>query len=204
MRLACQRETLRLEPPVASMYRSALHDDVLPLSEPLILANGSELSSLPITAGTNFHLDILNFNRRSSAWGPKADDFFPERWMMADGHEAKGEDEKKKQAVPGAWAGLMSFSGAQILLHPASSFDAQRLNQSLIVGPRACIGFKFALLEIKAILSVLLDRFEFYERDGGMEVQRGGASKYLLWQLGRSMTIGALTTVIMQSLCVLS
>jgi len=41
--------------------------------------------------------------------------------------------------VPGAWANLMTFLGGQ----------------------RACIGFKFAILEMKALLFHLIRGFEF-------------------------------------------
>ncbi|CAH7689761.1 cytochrome P450 monooxygenase, partial [Phakopsora pachyrhizi] len=38
---------------------------------------------------------------------------------------------------------------------------------SFLSGPRACIGYKFALIEMKAILLVLVTKFKFQERDEG-------------------------------------
>jgi len=43
------------------------------------------------------------------------------------------------------WGGLLTFLG----------------------GPRGCIGYRFSLLELKAILATLIDTFEFAERDVG-------------------------------------
>ncbi|KAG0146478.1 hypothetical protein CROQUDRAFT_77651 [Cronartium quercuum f. sp. fusiforme G11] len=45
---------------------------------------------------------------------------------------------------PGVWAGLLVFLG----------------------GPRACIGYRFALLELKILIAVICSRFRFEERDG--------------------------------------
>ncbi|KAH9821277.1 cytochrome P450 monooxygenase [Melampsora americana] len=55
--------------------------------------------------------------------------------------------------LPGVWAGLMSFLG----------------------GPRACIGYRFAIMEIKVLVSVIIPQFRFEERDGqgnGPEIDR--------------------------------
>ncbi|KAM0789153.1 hypothetical protein ACM66B_000004 [Microbotryomycetes sp. NB124-2] len=43
---------------------------------------------------------------------------------------------------------------------------------TFLAGARACIGYRMAVLEIKAILSVLIDEFEFAEREPGLQVER--------------------------------
>ncbi|KAK4051461.1 hypothetical protein OIV83_002945 [Microbotryomycetes sp. JL201] len=43
---------------------------------------------------------------------------------------------------------------------------------TFLAGARACIGYRMAVLEIKAILSVLIDDFEFAEREPGLQVER--------------------------------
>ncbi|EGG00296.1 uncharacterized protein MELLADRAFT_93703 [Melampsora larici-populina 98AG31] len=47
-------------------------------------------------------------------------------------------------ALPGFWSGLMTFLG----------------------GPRACIGYRFSLMELKVILAVIICHFHFDERNG--------------------------------------
>lgn len=56
----------------------------------------------------------------------------------------------------GIWAGLMTFLG----------------------GPRACIGFRFAIMELKVLVAVIVCRFKLEERDGpdgGPEIIRRSA-----------------------------
>ncbi|KAH9819016.1 cytochrome P450 monooxygenase [Melampsora americana] len=56
-------------------------------------------------------------------------------------------------SLPGIWAGLLSFLG----------------------GPRACIGYRFTLMELKVLVAVIICHFRFEERDGlgcGPEIER--------------------------------
>ena len=46
------------------MERVATKPDVLPLSEPVIGADGKTITELPISAGTNVVLSICAYNRR--------------------------------------------------------------------------------------------------------------------------------------------
>ncbi|BGP01286.1 hypothetical protein NBRC10513v2_002238 [Rhodotorula toruloides] len=57
--------------------------------------------------------------------------------------------DNKIETKVGGWSGLMTF----------------------LAGPRACIGYKFALLEFKAVLSVLVDAFEFDRRDADIQIE---------------------------------
>lgn len=66
------------------------------------------------------YIGVYAANRNKSIFGEDADDFRPERWL---------DQENKIEPQRGAgWSGLMTF----------------------LAGPRACIGYKFALLEFKA------------------------------------------------------
>lgn len=49
------------------------------------------------------------------------------------------------------------------------------ISTAVSTGPRSCIGYKFSLLELKAILVVLMDSFKFDERPGGMKIERRSA-----------------------------
>lgn len=64
-------------------------------------------------------------------WGPDAAEFNPDRYNKAHS--------EKLNNVPGTWGNLMTFGG----------------------GPHNCIGYRFALAEIKAILFVLVRSFNF-------------------------------------------
>lgn len=56
-------------------------------------------------------------------------------------------------ALPGCWSGLATFSG----------------------GPRICIGYRLAIMEMKIIAAIIFSKFHFEERDGlgcGPEIER--------------------------------
>lgn len=145
---AVVREGLRFNPPVAKMERTSLVDVVLPLSTPITLRDGKVINELPLKAGTILYISVSAYNRSTAIFGPDADEFIPERWLRT-GEKAVGSG-----GVTGGYGGMMSFS----------------------TGPRVCIGYRFATLEVKAILSVLIESFSFQERDiGGTPVEHGWA-----------------------------
>ena len=80
----------------------------------------------------------MNFNVSNEIWGPDAAIFNPDRHLRHDPYE-KTEGAAKR--VPGVWRNQLSFLG----------------------GPRNCIGYRFALAEMKALLFVLGRSFAFEE-----------------------------------------
>jgi len=138
------RETLRVYPPATFLSRTARTDTVLPLSHPITLEDGTEASEVFFPNGTHIFVSLGGPNRSEAIWGNDAKEWRPERWF--DGGEPWTE------RVPGIYSNLMSFIG----------------------GGRACIGFKFALLEMKAVLFVLVRAFHFVPAPG-LEVE---------WHLG--------------------
>lgn len=71
----------------------------------------------------------------------------PDRWL--------GEGPPKaSQSIPSVWGGQMTFSA----------------------GPRSCIGFKFALIEMKALLFTLIRGFQFELAVAPEEVIRRSAA----------------------------
>ncbi|KAG2003385.1 cytochrome p450 [Coprinopsis cinerea AmutBmut pab1-1] len=127
------RETLRLYPVAPYMVRYTNKPAVLPLSTPLTLRDGTTTTTITIPAKTDILVGILACNRNPDLWGPDANEWKPERWL-------KGLPQEVMDAkVPGIYSHLMTFIG----------------------GGRACIGFKFAILELKVILTTLLEAFEF-------------------------------------------
>ncbi|KLO13021.1 cytochrome P450 [Schizopora paradoxa] len=140
------RETLRVYPPVTHLVRIARKDISLPLMWPITSADGkSAISEVPVKKNTNVIMSILGANLHKEIWGPDAEEWKPERWL-----EPLPESVGKAH-MPGVYASMMTFLG----------------------GGRACIGFKFAEMELKLVLATLLHTFKF---------QPG--SKEIYWNMG--------------------
>ncbi|KAI0806598.1 cytochrome P450 [Fomes fomentarius] len=139
------RETLRLcviiftirameqLPKTFSLLCSATQDTILPLHEPIRGTNGSLISEISVPKGTVAILNLLACNTNKALWGEDALEWKPERWLAP---LPRAVDEAR---IPGVYSNLMSFHG----------------------GGRSCIGFKYAQLELKVMLSVLLANFKF-------------------------------------------
>ncbi|KAL0947926.1 hypothetical protein HGRIS_010557 [Hohenbuehelia grisea] len=129
------RETLRMYPPIPTITRTTLCDTVLPLATPIIGNDGKEIREIPLPKDTHILVSLISSNRNPAIWGDDCLDWKPERWLKPL------PDSVKEAHVPGVYSNLMSFLG----------------------GYRACIGFKFSQLEMKAVLSELLATFKFAE-----------------------------------------
>jgi len=133
---AVLRETLRMHPPVPDHSRRVVEDDVIPLYEPLTTKDGKIVDHIKVAAGQNLTIGLESVNKSMHIWGPTAHEFDPERWL-------KGELPPLAQEIQG-YHHLLTFTD----------------------GPRHCIGKVFAVLEFKAVLSVLMRRFSFEPSDG--------------------------------------
>ncbi|TCD71092.1 cytochrome P450-dit2 [Steccherinum ochraceum] len=131
------RETLRLYSPATQMTRVATKDIVLPFSTPIRGTDGTMVSEIAVPKGTGICVGILASNVNKAIWGPDADQWRPDRWL-----EPLPESVTEAR-IPGVYSNLMTFLG----------------------GGRACIGFKFSQLEMKIVLSVLLETFRFTPAD---------------------------------------
>ncbi|THU92957.1 cytochrome P450 [Dendrothele bispora CBS 962.96] len=140
------RETLRLFPPVPRVTRTTRQSTVLPLSSPVTLLDGSSVTELVVPKNSTVILPIMNANQNSDIWGPDAREWKPERWL--DGVPQKVVDAK----MPGVYSHLMTFIG----------------------GGRSCIGFKFSELEMKIVISLLLQNFEFTSTGKTLRWQMSG------------------------------
>ncbi|TFK53078.1 cytochrome P450 [Heliocybe sulcata] len=130
---AVVKETLRLHPPLVMMDRHTNEDAALPLLDPVTGTDQREISSIPVPRGTIVWMAIAMNNANEKVWGSDAKEFKPERWLSD--LPPKLADAK----MPGVLSPLMTFLG----------------------GPRACIGYRFPILEIKVLLASLLQCFEF-------------------------------------------
>ncbi|KAJ7648090.1 cytochrome P450 [Roridomyces roridus] len=127
------RETMRLYAPVHFTQRVAVQDDVIPLSNPYIDKRGNEHESLVIRQGQIIHVPILAVNTDPEIWGEDALKFIPERWENPQALPSA------TSAIPGVYTHLLTFFG----------------------GAHNCIGYRFALVELKAIIFTLVRAFEF-------------------------------------------
>ncbi|KAF7351430.1 Cytochrome P450 [Mycena sanguinolenta] len=141
--VAC--EILRCHPPLAETDRMAAEDDILPLSMPIETIDGQVVDSLFVHKGTIVTLPIACLNRSEAFWGPTAKDFSPARWL----DEAEGIDKHRARELQG-YRHLLTF----------------------VDGARMCLGKTFALVEFKAVLSVLVRNYTF-EFPNGAETALG-------------------------------
>ncbi|KAF8558177.1 cytochrome P450 [Imleria badia] len=152
---AIVRETLRVHPPTSLLSRTVREDTVLPLHRPIKSVSGEMLSKIAIPTGTTLIMSLLAANHNKDFWGEDASEWRPERWLSATGERVQlsgdsevateGSEAEKTPGMtdgmkyPGVYASMMTFLG----------------------GGRACIGFKFAEMEIKQVVTTLISRIHF-------------------------------------------
>ncbi|KAF8557917.1 cytochrome P450 [Imleria badia] len=137
------KEGLRLHPAVPRILRVARQDDVLPLSKPVLTESGDLINEVLVPKGTDVVIAIAAYNRDKDLWGEDAHAFKPNRWL--DG----AIDDRKLPGI-GIYSNLMTFNS----------------------GTRACLGWRFALLEIQVFLSTLVGKFEFAMTDKAERIVR--------------------------------
>ncbi|KZP14939.1 cytochrome P450 [Athelia psychrophila] len=140
------RETVRLYAPVPFVHRVAKKDTVLPLSQPIVGIDGTDIHEIAVPKGTIVTVAIMRANRDPTIWGDDAHEWKPERWL------ASPPDKVANAHFPGVFSNMMTFLG----------------------GSRGCIGFKFSLLEMKVVLCVLLESFAFSLSDTDITWNLGG------------------------------
>ncbi|KAF9036180.1 cytochrome P450 [Panaeolus papilionaceus] len=126
---AVYRETLRLHPPVSHVPRTAVEDTVLPLYIPLKGYKGEDINQIFIPKGTEMFISMLSANRNPAIWGPDSYEWKPERWLNPLPTSVTSA------RIPGLSSHITTF----------------------LAGGRGCLGFKFAELEIKTVLTVILE-----------------------------------------------
>ncbi|KIJ60898.1 hypothetical protein HYDPIDRAFT_138406 [Hydnomerulius pinastri MD-312] len=127
------RETLRLHPPATTVGRVARKDIILPFSTTIKGVDGAELHETLIPKNTDVTISILAANRNREVWGEDALEWKPDRWLKPLPSSVT------EAQIPGVYSHLMTFLG----------------------GGRACIGFKFSQLEMKIVLTLMVESFRF-------------------------------------------
>ncbi|KAL7410768.1 cytochrome P450, partial [Mrakia frigida] len=129
---AVVRETLRLRSSVSITIRTALHDNVLPLSTPVKnIKTGEMITEIPIKKGAVLTIPVVSVNTSEAIWGADALKFNPDRWL----HPLPSSTDE----LSGFWSHQVTF----------------------LAGNRMCLGYRFSLAEMKAILFVLIRNFKF-------------------------------------------
>ncbi|KAJ3881565.1 cytochrome P450 [Lentinula edodes] len=136
------RETLRLYAPASNVIRFARRDGVIPLHKPILGLDGTEMHEVAVPRGTTVFVSIFNANRNPDLWGKDADEWKPERWL------SPLPEPLVEARIPGVYSHLMTFIG----------------------GGRSCIGFKFSQLEMKVVISILVETFKFSPSDKDSEI----------------------------------
>ncbi|KAH8801313.1 cytochrome P450 [Flagelloscypha sp. PMI_526] len=129
--LTLRQEAFRFHPAVSWGWRTSVIDQVLPLSRPLTTVTGEVVDSLHIPKGTSILTSISSFNRNKDVFGSDADVFNPGRFL--------NQKINTFGAPVGVYGNVLTFGG----------------------GTRACIGWRFALLEYQSFLTEIIRRFEF-------------------------------------------
>ncbi|KAH9034869.1 cytochrome P450 [Lactarius pseudohatsudake] len=142
------RETLRLYPPLPGVMRTARSDAILPLSAPIHDVDGRKIHEVFVPANTDVFVQIHHLNRDPSIWGPDGAEWKPERWL------APLPESVTNANIQGVYANTMTFIG----------------------GGRSCIGFKFAQLEMKVVLSQIVPAFRFAPTKAAIIWRFGGIS----------------------------
>jgi len=93
-------------------------------------------------------LSFDGFNRHPAVWGSDADIFRPERWLDNQEHGVSAEYQ-----CGGLYANLANFGA----------------------GPKACLGWRFAVIEMQAFVASLVCAFEISMADPTFELWKEGA-----------------------------
>ncbi|KAF5314303.1 hypothetical protein D9619_011868 [Psilocybe cf. subviscida] len=128
------KETLRVHPPIPTIFRRTLKDIVIPLYHPITGTDGRIMNEVHIEKGTDIFINIIGANHNPKTWGEDASEWKPERWLSE-----LPESVTKIRDLSGVYAHQMTF----------------------IAGNRACIGFNFAQMEMRIVLAILLQSLEF-------------------------------------------
>ncbi|KAK6988619.1 cytochrome P450 [Favolaschia claudopus] len=142
------KETLRMYPAEPLPERMATQDTVIPLTESITMLDGKQISSIPIRKGQVVMFAVASYQRLYSRWGQDPDKFNPARWLD-NGGVYKGE-------AIGPYANLLSFYG----------------------GPRTCLGWRFAILELQVFICELVGKFEFTLPSLGITRARYGGTLF--------------------------
>ncbi|KAI0713469.1 PAH-inducible cytochrome P450 monooxygenase PC-PAH 4 [Earliella scabrosa] len=136
-------ETLRFHSIVPQLPRVAAKDDVLPLAYPIVSTTGETLTEIPIKSGQVVFTSFAAYHRLTEVWGADANTWNPDRFFRP---------EIGKESNVGVFANLDDTVAA--------------------AGHRACVGWKFSVIEMQALVAELVGTFHFALPTQGLNIQR--------------------------------
>ncbi|KAK6903229.1 hypothetical protein I203_108494 [Kwoniella mangroviensis CBS 8507] len=176
---AIAKEVLRINPSLPGTVRQTQQDDVIPLSQPVKLSNGKIVSELRIRKGQLVHIPIEHLHTSKGIWGSNADIFDPSRFLGSEHLEpSKTPLTASFSSTSTSWPmGPTGPTGDQ----PGSIEPIPRKTSipsnvpsgpgvwpnfmTFIDGPRRCIGYKLALMEIKIMFFKLIKDFQVLPKE---------------------------------------
>ncbi|KAF5389665.1 hypothetical protein D9757_004096 [Collybiopsis confluens] len=150
---ACIKEVLRLHPGVDFITREADLDDVIPLAHPILSTSGEIMKKIPVMKGQRVQIAIGAYNRSPEIWGDDSDVWNPSRHIGSA---------KENVTTLGVFGNLYVIPCSRFI--PINVALCHRM--SFGSGVRACIGWRFAVIELQAIIVRLLSEFEFQLASG--------------------------------------
>ncbi|KAF5319258.1 hypothetical protein D9619_008320 [Psilocybe cf. subviscida] len=121
------KEVVRFYNALPYTERIAVRDTVLPVSKAITSRSGKKVTEIPVKKGQYVEIAIASYNRLPDIWGEDAEHFDPLRWL-------DGRVESTTEGALGPYANVLTFIG----------------------GPRTCIGWRFAVLEVQVVLCDLI------------------------------------------------
>ncbi|KAH9043435.1 cytochrome P450, partial [Lactarius hengduanensis] len=156
---AVVRETLRVYPPTSLLGRTARQTTTLPLRFPVLSSTGEEVTSVVVPEGTTVIISILAANHNKAVWGDDASEWRPERWLNASGQRAwPGQGQELDGTLSDSAEGSTNTPGNRGGVKYPGVYASM---MTFLGGGRACIGFKFAEMEIKQIIATLISNMHF-------------------------------------------
>jgi len=133
---AIVKETFRFHPIAYHLVRKAGHDDVIPLLTPIRTKSGQFVTEIPVSKGQSVIASVCAYNRCAEVWGDDAHVFNPRRYL----------NRERPEGVPsvGVYGDVLTFAA----------------------GARACIGWKFSIIELHSLVVEILENFELSFPEG--------------------------------------
>ncbi|ODO10981.1 hypothetical protein I350_01581 [Cryptococcus amylolentus CBS 6273] len=155
---AVVKEIMRCNPSLPGTVRMATRDDMIPLAVPVKLSDERVVSEIRIRKGQLIHVPIDHLHACTHIWGPTANEFDPSRFLDAPSTYPSSTP-TTPSFPPDAGPVLSSRRTSVPSIVPAGPGIWPNF-MTFIDGPRRCIGYKLAVMEIKMVLFTLLREFE--------------------------------------------